>query len=146
MSCPYMHTTKRESSLPQDITGEHARLSEAFEALLPSCSESRKALDLCREDVRQKGRGHCLEMSRAWRACYESRLSLSNSIIQKCSGDDECTRSHSELQKEYILCANKHGTKLTVAAQMECLSPLRDFFQCALSITQKNNQSLPTKA
>ena len=140
MSCPYMPTaavaTEEETPAP-DVTGEHARISRDFEQLLPACDKVRAALDACREGVRSRGSGHCLEPSRAWRACYERRSAQSRSIIRACGGPvgkHGQQRSHGQIQADYMKCVASQGVALTPAKQTECLEPLRLFLRCAQAV------------
>ena len=136
MSCPYMPTAKEETPAP-DVTGEHARISRDFEQLLPSCNKVRELLDACREEVRSKGSGHCLEPSRAWRACYERRSMASRSIMRACGGPvgkHGQQQSHGQIQADYMKCVASQGAALTPAKQAECLKPLRIFLRCAQAV------------
>ena len=141
MSCPYVPTGRRRVDVepPPDITGEHTQLSRDFEQLLPSCDKVREALDACREEVSGSGSGHCLEPSRAWRACYDSRSRVSQLIIRQCGGPlskQGQQRSHGQLQADYAECvaAASKGLPLSATAQAECLGPLRQFLQCAQGV------------
>ena len=66
MSCPYIPGNARNQPLPADLTGEHGKLTTAFEMLLPNCKGPQQRLEDCRMRVAKAGYGHCAPESQCF--------------------------------------------------------------------------------
>jgi hypothetical protein len=132
----YTAKAVEDTPLPPDPTGNHSNLMAAFHSLLPNCSKLSSLLDGCRERVASNpAGGSCLEDSRKWMACFNQRSKCSRAIVESCGGEDYT--SHSELQKEYVRCMRKYGTKsVSIAEQNRCLEPIKRFLACATSVVE----------
>ncbi len=137
MSCPYIphgaNDGEEPPPLPDDVRGEHARVTRAYFSLLPDCDARARALDACRARVERQGSGHCLDASGAWVGCFRERARLTRAHLEACGGDEMV--GHEALQKAYLECrATRAGEADQAAAQAACLRPLHKYLACASEI------------
>jgi hypothetical protein len=142
MACPlgYKAHIEVEKPLPPDVNGNHVKIMEAFDSLLPKCRTLSTKLDNCRTAVVTSGQGHCLDQSREWMGCFNRRKKFSRLIAEACSSDkmlDAAAMSGQEygdqLQSEYVDCMEKNGN-----IQATCLAPMKTFLQCATHVVNSN--------
>ena len=130
MSCPY-HFGKAPAAGGGEAGGAqidakygpHMELGKRFEALLPNCAQLVTTVDECRERVGREGKGHCLEESKSWMACFREKGARLRAISMKCG-----EKSHADLQKSYMICCQEGGER------EKCSGPLEAFVLCAEEI------------